>query len=255
MIIKAVIVDDEERARLALRNLLTAYCPDIRIVAESNGVRQAVDSIKQHSPHLVFLDIEMPELNGFRLFELIEDIHFRVVFVTAYSDYAVRAFEVGAVDYLLKPIEIEALIRSVNRVKDRIQPIETNREQIDVVQKMMSGELHKIAVPTGAGLTMILTDHLVVLAADGSYTTLHLINGDRHVISKKLNFFEQIISGHPNFIRIHRSHIVHLKYVRQYNKGNHTLLMDNNMVLSVSRDKKSELDKRLKCVLRNDCDS
>lgn len=246
MKLTALIVDDEERARISLKGLLREYCGEIEVVAEAANVPDAVLAINKYNPQVVFLDIEMPEYNGFRLFEFFKKVDFKVVFVTAYSEFAIRAFEVGAVDYILKPVEIDALVRTVSRLKETLDKPSAIQEQMEVVQEVMSNQIHKIAIPTSDGLIMVQTADIVALEADGAYTNIHVLSGKRMMVSKKLIFFENVLSTHPDFFRAHRSHMINLRFLSKYVKGDNLLVLDNNMSFPISRDKKQELEDKLK---------
>jgi two-component system, LytTR family, response regulator len=244
--IKAIIIDDEERGRSSLQSLITEYCPIVEVVASCADVPEGVIAINKQKPQLVFLDIEMPEYSGFDLLDFFREIDFEIVFVTAYSEYAIRAFEVSAVDYLLKPVQIEQLQNAVEKVKQkRLQSSMQNR--LDLLKDAFKGEtLRKIAVPMSDGLLFIDVNDLVMLEADGAYTNIFLKDGSKILVSKKLKFFEDILEPRPGFFRVHRSYMININYIKKYLRGENMILMDNNTSVSLSRDRKQEFDTILK---------
>ena len=237
---KALIVDDEARARRIITALLNDHCPQVRVVAEAGDVPEAVQAIHEHQPDVVFLDIEMPGYTGFQLLDFFNKPEFAVVFTTAYSDYAVQAFEISAVDYLLKPIQIDGLERAVEKVAQRNR--EQQSQQMQALQTNLrdEGMVRTLAVPVSDGLLFIKATDVVYLQADGSYTHFYLSNGSHLLVSKKLGEFAMLLN-HPRFFRPHRSYIINLdrvqKYVRQ--DGGY-ILMENEAAISLSRDKKDE---------------
>lgn len=246
--IKTILVDDEERASNALASLLAMECADIEIVDRCKNVPEAVLSINKHQPDLVFLDIEMPEYNGFELFGFFREIDFHVIFVSAYSEYAINAFEVSATDYLLKPIDIDLLKSAVEKVRNRIK---TNHvfQRLELLQQAFKGEaLSKIALPMSDGLHFVNVSDILFLEADGAYTTLHKTDRTKVVVSKKLKFFESALENSPSFFRPHRSHIINLMYLKKYNRGTNEILLENEVLVQLSRDRKSEFEQALKAV-------
>lgn len=244
--IKAILIDDEERARRTLSTLLTGYCPEIEIVAQCTNVPEGVLAINKLKPHLVFLDIEMPEYNGFELLGFFREVDFDIIFVTAYSEYAIKAFEVSAVDYILKPVEIEQLQAAVQKVKQK--QLHSNMQQrLELLKDAFKGEeIRRIAVPMSDGLLFIEVADIVLLEADGAYTNVFLKNGSKILVCKKLKFFEELLENRPGFFRPHRSHVININYIKKYQRGESNILMDNQLNIAVSRDRKQEFEQRLK---------
>lgn len=244
--LKAIIIDDEERARNALQALLTAYCPEVQLVALSSNVPDGVLAINKHKPDLVFLDIEMPDYNGFELLGFFRDVDFEIIFVTAYSEYAVKAFEVSAIDYLLKPVEADLLKAAVKKAADKRKTLNM-QQRLDLLRDNFSGEnMRRIALPMSDGLLFIEISDIVMLEADGAYTHVSLRDGSTILVSKKLKFFEDILERRPMFFRPHRSHIVNINFIRKYIRGENLLLMDNKAQITISRDRKTEFEQQLK---------
>lgn len=236
---RAIIVDDELNARHALRGIIEENFPEIEIVAENPDVPNAVKSIHSFQPELVFLDIAMPGYSGLELLKFFDEknINFKIIFVTAYTEYAVNAFELSAVDYILKPVRIDALQRALSKVNvtKSIESLRVLLNNFDVPQHK------KIALNTGDGITFIELQDILYLKADGSYTHFYISNKNKITVSKKIAEFErlEIVS---NFMRIHRSHIINLERIQKILKQDGgTVIMDNGDELSISTDKKAAL--------------
>lgn len=179
--IKAIIVDDEKAARDVLFTLIERYCPQVTVVQMCSDVPSAVLAINQHEPDLVFLDIEMPNYSGFELFAFFKEINFQVIFATAYNQYAIKAFEVSAIDYLLKPIDIEKLELAVAKVLSNrsTQPVKEKLEQLEI---NLSGQhISRIALPVSDGLVFVAIDTIIALEADGAYTNISIRNAKKNV--------------------------------------------------------------------------
>lgn len=245
-LIKAIIIDDEERARNTLSSLLLEYCRDVQVIDMSSNVPDGVISIQKHKPDVVFLDIEMPEYNGFELLDFFNEIDFNIVFVTAYSQYAIRAFEVSATDYLLKPVDIDALQKAVDKIKDKQSQTAIHKRLELLKENFTSEEIKKIALPMSDGLLFIEVKDIILLEADGAYTNVFLKNGSKILVSKKLKFFEDALNNRPQFFRPHRSHLINISYIKKYIKGENEIIMDNQFSVSLSRDLKHDFESLLK---------
>jgi two-component system LytT family response regulator len=239
--LKAVIVDDEDGARNVLRMIIAANCPEVEVVGEAADVPKAVQIIQQHEPDLVFLDIEMPGYTGFQLLDFFNNPNFYIIFTTAYSQHALKAFEVSAIDYLLKPIDEDKLIVAIEKVK-KISLKTTRVEQLAVLKKTLAGDTpDKIAVPVAEGLLFVNLKDIEYLEASGSYTHLYLHDGSKLLISKKLGEFEPVLTADQQFFRPHRSFIINLLHLKQYVRqdGGH-IMMHNGGNVPISRDNKDE---------------
>jgi len=244
--LKAIIIDDEENARLTLFTLINEYVQDVEIVAQCRNVPEAVIAINKFNPDLVFLDIEMPEYNGFELVNFFKEITFEIIFVTAFSQYAIKAFEVSAVDYLLKPVEIEALISAVEKVKLK-QPSSSLKQRMDLLKNTYQGqEIQKIALPMSDGLLFVEVQKIILFEADRSYTDIYLNDGSKITVCKPLRTFEEILENRPFIFRPHRSFVINLNYINKYNKGESLINMDNNKNVSISRERKNDFEILLK---------
>jgi two-component system LytT family response regulator len=245
-IINAIIIDDEERARNTLSSLLLNYCPEISVLATCANVPDGVIAINKYKPDVVFLDIEMPDYNGFELLGFFREIDFDIIFVTAYSEYAIKAFEISAVDYILKPIDIDQLKNSVEKLKQKKLHSQM-QEQIELLKESYKGDdIRKIALSMSNGLTFVEIADIILLEADGAYTTFYLKNGQRIVVSKKLKFYEDILSNRSFFFRTHRSYFINVNFIKKYSRSENAILMDNDTSITISRDRKQEFEALLK---------
>ncbi len=235
MEINAIIIDDEVRARVSLQLLLEEYCPNIKILEQCETLAEGIKAINKFKPNIVFLDIEMPAHSGLELFDFFneEEIDFSVIFTTAYSQYAIKAFKFSAIDYLLKPIHPEELVEAVKRFeKTKSQNIKILKENLD------QNKLNKIAVPTGNSILFLETDQILYVKGEGSYCEIVLVNGEKIICSRYLKNFEDILSNYSNFLRVQKSYIANLNYVSVYNKSDGgNLEFNNKTCIPISLDK------------------
>lgn len=237
---KAIIVDDELNARLSLRGILEENFPNIIIVGESKDVPSAVKAIHEYKPDLVFLDISMPGYSGLELLKFFDEsqITFKIIFVTAFSEYAINAFELSAVGYILKPVRVDALEKALHKIMDN----SNNLEKLKALQNNMENPLEKkVALNTGDGITFLELHDILYLKADGSYTHFYTTNRHRITVAKKISDFERL-EAMGNFLRIHRSHIINLGRIQKILKQDGgTVIMENGESLSISADRKATL--------------
>lgn len=240
--LKAIIVDDEERARRVLHSMLKQEDAEIEILAECSNVPSAVIEINKHQPDVVFLDVEMPDYSGFELYDFFKgDIDFQIVFVTAYSEYAIRAFEVSAVDYVLKPVSPDALLKALEKVKERLKA-DVVKSNATLRSNLATKGLEKIAVPNSTGLEIIKTSDILYIEADGAYCKFFFADKPSILISKSLKHYETQLAGLSNFFRPHRSFLVNLDALKEYNRNDGTLILDNGNSIPVSRSNRSQMD-------------
>ena len=244
--INAIIVDDEPFCCEALATLLDKYCPGIQVLAECNSGKEALVAIQEHKPQLIFLDIEMPQMNGFDLLEKIKDINFEIIFTTSFDQYAIQAIRFSALDYLLKPIDREELLKAVKRVESRLH--HSVSQQLEVLfQKIknVNHSIQRIALPTMEGLQLIALDTIISCASDSNYTAFHLKEKKKIVVSRTLKEVEEMLEEF-SFLRVHNSYIVNLNEISKYMKGDGGYLtMSDGSVIVVSRSRKEILIKRL----------
>jgi two-component system, LytTR family, response regulator len=238
MNLKALLVDDESASKMVLRQLLQEYCPEITVVGTAASVPEAVQKINDLAPDVVFLDIEMPILNGFQLFDFFETITFDVIFVTAYNQYAVQAFEVSAIDYLMKPISAERLQHAVAKIVQMGQK-DANARQLGrqfIQQKFKS----KLMVTHQKGLTLIDLPDVMRLEAQGAYAHIYLHNNKKLTVSNPLGDYEEQLSEAAGFFRVHRSHLVNVYFIEKIElEANQIRLLDST-IIPVSRSRKTE---------------
>lgn len=246
--IRAAIVDDEKHCSESLKLLINKYLRDIEIIADLNDPFLAVEQFKKDPPDLLFLDIEMPGMTGFELLEKLAISDMDVIFTTAYDEFAIEAFKVSAIDYLLKPIERKQLQEAVDKYS-------RNRADKDFAERFRiflsnygqteSRALGKIALPTQEGFEFINQEVIVRCESDSNYTTVVLLDGRKIVISRTLKDVEQMLDEQA-FVRVHHSHLINLRHIQKYHKGNGgVIVMDNGESVSVSRSKKSEFLDRI----------
>ncbi|MBI1781281.1 MAG: response regulator transcription factor [Sphingobacteriales bacterium] len=240
--IKAIIVDDEPRNIRILKNLLEEFCPDVIVGGEAESAETAINVIRSSHPDIVFLDIEMPFGNAFDLLDKLIPVNFQVIFVTAFDNYALKAFRYYALDYLLKPVDIEELKAAVKKAVERVK--EKNMSQtLDVfiqTMKPSKNTLQKIGLPTNDGLVFTNIEDIVRCEASGSYTIIYLHDKQKFIVSKSLKEYEDLLPE-DNFCRIHHSHIVNLAYVKKYFKGRGGYIeMNDNTTIEVATRKRDE---------------
>lgn len=239
--LSAIIVDDEARSRRILQQFIEEYCPNVKVVDTAEDVLSGVKAINDHQPDVVFLDIEMPNYSGFKLIELFENPDFEIVFTTAYERYAIQAFKVSAIGYLLKPIDIEELIAVVEKV-EALRKMSNLKERVSTLKLNLSnGKTHRLILPAQNGLLYLNLNEINYIESEGRYTKIHLIDGNVMTCTSSLKECENIFEGAP-FIRIHRSCIIHLAYIKKYSKGRDSfVVMENDARLDVGKNFKDGL--------------
>lgn len=237
--IKAIIVDDEKHAIITLEHLLKKF-EDVQILATVQDSTQAKDIIEEKKPDLLFLDIEMPKLNGFELLGQFESVDFKVVFTTAYDQYAIKALKINALDYLLKPIDTGELSLTLDKYLN--DQLFTSDEQISHLNQFKINQMSEtLALSTSKGLIFIKTKDVMYFEADGSYTHVVMDNGEKHLVSKSLTNFEEVLDDNSLFFRSHKSNLVNLNFIKQYIRGEGgELIMMNEKSIVLSRNKKQE---------------
>jgi two-component system LytT family response regulator len=244
--ISAILIDDEAKGRLALREKLSAYCPQIIILAEATNGQEALMLIQHHKPQLVFLDIEMPRMNGFEMLNELPEKNFHLIFTTAYDQYAIKAIKYAAFDYLLKPIDIEELRTAVAKI-DAKENTQT-KKQVELLSQNMQQpkkQLSKLAIPTLEGLLFYDISDIIHLEANSNYTYIYLANKTKITASKTLKEFEELLPE-DIFFRTHHSHLINLNYIKRYIKGDGGQIeLQNGSYIDVSRRKKDEFLKAI----------
>ncbi len=232
--ISAVIIDDEMHGRLALREKLKLFCPDVEVVAEAENGRLGLEIIKKYKPEIIFLDVEMPEMSGFEMLSNLKDRTGHIIFTTAYNQYAIKAIKHAAFDYLLKPIDIEDLKSTIQKARDT--EITDERKVLLHQNKPFS----KLAVASLEGLQFLTIVDIIHLEADSNYTTFYLKDGTKLMSSKSLIEYEEILESH-NFFRCHHSHLINMDCVSKYLKNyGGQIQLSNGTQVDLSRRKKKE---------------
>lgn len=236
---KAVIIDDENDSRQILANYLAKYCPDVMVCGFGESVATGLAEIRKHQPHIVFLDIEMPYGNGFDLLDQVGEVTFETVFVTAFNNYAIRALNQSAAYYLLKPIDIDELVKAVDKIKHE-RTGENYMEHARVLLENIKSGSTKIMLPTLEGFEIVTISTILYCEAADNFTKFHFETGNPLMICRTLKYFEEILGEH-RFLRIHRSFLINPEFVIRYSKGKGgTVTMKNNQELEVSPGKKKE---------------
>ena len=240
--IRAIIIEDKSTARELLAELINTHIESVKIVGMGESVDEGVKLIEKYNPDLIFLDIQMPGGNGFDLFKRVSNINFDIIFTTSYDKYAIQAFKVSAIDYLLKPIKLKELVEAVEKVNEKRKE-KTPTNSIAVLKENISNENkqnHKIVL-NGTGGSAIVSIHEIIRGeAHHNYSEFTLISGEKMMISKTLLDYEELLEPY-DFMRIHRSHLVNLHHVRKYTRGlsKHVVMSDNSKV-EISKRKSKE---------------
>lgn len=243
--IRALIIDDEAPAREVMYELLTSYIPNIEVVGQCSNVPDAVLEISKLKPDVIFLDIEMPKYSGFELLSFFNSVDFEIIFVTAYSQYALRAFEVSAVDYVLKPVQIEHLQRAIEKLKERVDASSMQKRLDALKANLEDKEVKRLVIPMSDGLKFIKIKDISHIEAHRSYSQIFMADGNKLMTSKPLAHYEETVEENEHFLRTHRSYIINLAQVISFNKGGFKVTMENGMTLNISRDRKNILEEKL----------
>lgn len=237
--VQCIIVDDELKSRESLQILLEDFCNNVKVLALCQNVAEAIKAIETHQPDVVFLDIQMQRETGFDLLTKIGSINFEVIFTTAYSEYAIKAFKFSAIDYLLKPIDIEELKKSIEKVENKlVGNFSLRLEQLIQNLKPTTNQNYKLALPTSDGLIFIKIEDIIYCEASSNYTLIFTNDEKKHLVSRTLKEYEDLLSDH-NFFRIHNSFLINLNCIKKYVRGEGGYVtMSNDVSLDVSKRKK-----------------
>jgi two-component system LytT family response regulator len=245
--IRTILVDDEIDSIRVLQRLLETYCPQVTIAGTAGGVNTALPLIREIKPDLVLLDIEMAQGNAFDLLNQLQPLDFQVIFVTAFDNYAIRAFKYSAVDYLLKPVDIDDLRKAIDRVhekpksQDVVQQMKILLENVGMLQLSQQ----KMAIPTITGLIFIPVQDILRFEANGNYTSIYLSNGEPIVATRTIKDYEEVLPE-AIFCRIHNSHIINLSKIQKYQKGRGgSVIMEDGSIIEVASRRREEFLRRL----------
>ena len=239
---KAIIIDDEPNAVELLTLRLAQKCPQVEVVAACTSSVKGVAAIRELRPDIVFLDIEMPQMNGFQVLAAVEDIQFSLIFVTAYDKFALKAFRYSAIDYLLKPIETKELVEAINKAEKHAQ---TSKEQVGIFKQQYGSNSKtfpdKIALPYQNGVTFVNVDEIVCCESDDNYTKFYLFSGQCFLVTKPLKEIQELLEERE-FLRVHKQYIINLNQIKKFVKGETPhVIMNNNRIVPISRLQKDRL--------------
>ena len=244
--LKAILIDDELSSLQNLRQKLDEFCPDLQVVATAQKPEEAMLLIKHHKPDVIFLDIEMPKMSGFRMLDELGECDFEIIFTTAYNHYAIDAIRISAFDYLMKPIAIKELQVAVDRLNS-LRNSQT-REKIDILKTSMNekkSQDDKIAIPTSEGLEFIPIKNILHIESSSNYSKIFFRENKPIIVTKLLKDFEDML-GPYRFYRIHNSHLINLSYIKKYVKAEGgQVIMQDGTTIDVARRKKEEFLKMI----------
>ncbi len=250
--IKAILIDDERNGREILLALLEKFCQEVEVVATADSAEVGLELIQVVQPQLVFLDINMPGMTGFEMLERLPQINFELIFVTAHDTYALKAFKFSAIDYVLKPIDLEDLQKAVKKATEKLG-VQTSGGAIKYKElfhniRNIQNPFDKIGLATRDGLIFVKISDIIRLESDVNYTWFILSGGEKILASKTLKEFEEMLEDY-NFYRIHKSHLINLSHLQRYIKGEGgSVVMSDNSEVDVSRRNKEGLMKRLQTI-------
>ena len=245
--LKAILIDDEESSLSSLKEKISSYCPDIQVTALCDNAGKGIEAIDNLHPDIVFLDIEMPVMNGFVMLQQLTYKNFELIFATAYDHYAIKAIRYSALDYLVKPIEIEDLKAAVNKATDKRNRSYPNPQIELLVEQLVNkkNSFSRIAIPTTEGLQFLKIEEIIYLEASINYTHIYTRDGKKFIVSRTLKDFEDMLPPEV-FLRIHNSYIINKNFAEKYIRGDGgQVVLSNGVMLDVAKRKKSEFLKAI----------
>lgn len=242
--IKTIIIDDEIRSRETIFEMLKLYCNNIKVVGQAEDVKSGLLSIKEHNPDLVLLDIKMPDGTGFDLIRQIGKVNFKLIFITAYEEYAIKAFKFSALDYLLKPIEPEELTLAIEKVSSSLENENLNNKIGELMTYMDHFQKHgdgkKIILKTSENIYVVDIEDIICVESDQNYSRFNLVDGESIFVSRTLKEYSIMLKGYA-FYQVHQSYLVNFKHVKRYHRDQNICLMSDGSKIPVSYRKKDEL--------------
>ena len=243
--ITAVIIDDESRSIQLLQTLIESYCPDVNVLATAQNIITGQEVIEKVQPDLVFLDISMPNGDGFQLLEALSTINFEVVFTTAYNQYALRAFEFAALHYLLKPINIPHLIETVNRYKQQ-KNNHLKKHQAAILKQALDGHANKIALAHKYGYDFVDLKDIIRIEGEDGYSHFYMRGRGSFLVSKAIGEYEKLLESN-GFFRVHKKHLINMDCIQSFHRGkNSIIVLDNNHEVTLSYRRKEEFINKLR---------
>jgi two-component system LytT family response regulator len=239
--LRAIIVDDEQRGINSIKLLVEKYVSDVKIVASTTDPQEAIGLIEDYKPEIVFLDINMPHLNGFEVLNHLAFRDFHLIFTTAHEEYALQALKKSALDYLLKPIDVDDLLIAVDKAKHRSSQKQKLPDLEKILTDMQTDNTNRISVSTKEGVENLHTDDIIRAEASSNYAYIYTVRGEKLLVAKTLKELETVLTESRNFMRIHQSHIINLKHTQRFIKEGHgIILMSDNFKVPVSKHKKDD---------------
>jgi two-component system LytT family response regulator len=240
--LRTIVIDDEDYQRAAIEKVITRFCPNVSLVGSANSVGSGIASIKKNKPDLVLLDIKMGDGTGFDLLEKLDNISFKVIFITAFDQYAIKAFRFSAIDYLLKPLDPDDLVKAVEKAEDIIL------KDFDIQLKNLKEHLipdnksiKKIIIKTFDNIHLVPVNEIIYFESDGNYVNVYLADQSKIMVSALLKEYEDLLNKN-GFFRVHRSYLINMKYIRSFEKAEGgTVILENHVKIPVASRKRDEL--------------
>lgn len=239
--LKAIIVDDEEHCTLSLTINLKKYCPQVQIIGTANNGEQALEILSYLKPQIIFLDINMPHINGLQLAQKLYKKNYKIIFTTAYHQHAIAAIKLSAIDYLLKPIDPLELKETIDKIINHNFEATTTQQLQEFAENKKVKITNRVAISTSKGLIFLKLNEIIYFEADSCYTNIIMVNGQNHLVSKTLMSFNYLLDNDFSFYRPHKSYIINLQFIKEYIRGEGgDLVMVNGHSISLSRNKKQQ---------------
>ncbi len=246
-VIKAILIDDEQRARDVLVSLLNRATTNIDIIATCSNLEEGIKKIKDLQPDVVFLDVQMPNYAGYEIVRFFDEINFEIIFVTAYDQYAIKAFELNAIDYLVKPIDRNKLNISLEKLQKKLKQQKQLIDYHSLLKTIKDKNYKKIVLPELGNRHIVDLKNIIALEASGAYSIIHLKENKKITTSKNLKYFEEILSKESSFFRSHRGWVINLNFVDSLNKTDLVVILaKGSLKVKISRNKIEDFEKALK---------
>jgi two-component system LytT family response regulator len=239
--LRTIIIDDEAHMRQTLEKMVRRFCPDLNIVATADGVKAGIDAIQKHNPDLVLLDIKLEDGTGFNILEKLEPVDFKVIFVTAYDQYAIKAFKFSAIDYILKPVDPDELVEAVRKTENILQ--NDFNTQLDILKDNFNGTNpeKKIILKTAENIHLVKVTNINYCESDGSYSLIYLLNGKKIMVSHTLKDYEELLKD-SGFFRVHKSYLINMQHINRFEKSDGGyVVLENECKVPVATRKRDEL--------------
>ncbi len=243
-VIKAILVDDEPRANSVLKELLLKSTYDIKIMDICEDLVSAVKTIKELEPDVVFLDVQMPNYAGYEIVNFFEKINFEIIFVTAFNKYAIKAFELCAIDYLVKPIKRVRLGEALAKLQSRMEDKNNLEQYQTLLRTIQNSRQNKLVIAEMGNRRIININDIIAIEANGAYTSIHLLNQQKITTSKNLKYYENLLDNDTSFYRVHRSWLINFDYLKSFNRTASILHLEANIEAKISRKHYNEFLER-----------